>query len=462
MKAPPYRYLSTTWRSQSANKSAAGPLGLASPSSTSCPDRGLPSQLSGSVGSAMIRDIFLIASVLPFVAIGTDSANGISPSLFDHHYITQDLPGNVDWGYGGPASADFDRDGHNDFAFGIRGGNFHWFEYRSKDNWKRHEVGPMRVRTLGGGSLDVDKDGWTDILAGGYWYRNPQNPREEPFEVYRYDDSINSEIHDLVIADMDGDGQKDVVVLGDEEGAFWYQIPSDPKQNANWERHTITMAVLDSQDDIHSGFFPKGIGDLDGDGDADIVLPDRWLANQGNGLDWVKRDLPFGNKGPWGLSARSWIVDLDDDSDNDIVMVDSDQTGCQAAWLESDGGSPPHYDVHRLPKKAKGGRGSFHSLAVADFDDDGDLDIFTVEQEDDSLLPKAKSPRWLIWEQVSGDPVRFKERVILQTRLGGHDALVRDVDADGDLDIVSKIWNRWPKNGNQGREHADYLENTLR
>ena len=35
------------------------------------------------------------------------------------------------------------------------------------------------------------------------------------------------------------------------------------------------------------------------------------------------------------------------------------------------------------------------------------------------------------------------------------------LDHDGDLDIVSKIWNTYPGNGNQGRGHIDYLENLL-
>jgi len=51
--------------------------------------------------------------------------------------------------------------------------------------------------------------------------------------------------------------------------------------------------------------------------------------------------------------------------------------------------------------------------------------------------------------------------VIFDGKLGGHDAMIGDVDGDGDLDIFSKVWNLWPGNANNGMEHADYLENKL-
>jgi hypothetical protein len=410
-----------------------------------------------------------LALLLAGVLTGCDSSGPeatdevtISSDLFEHQYVADDMPGDNSWGYGTPAVGDFDRDGDQDYAFGVRGDSLYWFEFTAANNWVRYTAGPVPVRTLGGNSMDVDGDGWTDIVTGGYWYRNPQNPTEATFKIYNYDDRINSEIHDVVPADINGDGQTDIAVLGDELGAFWYEIPDNPVQDENWTRHTITMAVLEDNEAIHSGFFPKGIDDLDGDGDVDIVLPDRWLENRSAGQEWVEHSLPFGKRGPWGLSSRSWIIDLDGDGDNDIVVADSDQTNSRVAWLENDGSETPSFTAHRLPDEAPGTRGSFHSLAVKDFNGDGDPDIFVVEQEDTSIFPEDATPRWYIWENVSvEDEIQFVERVIFDGRLGGHDAFAVDVDGDGDFDIVSKIWSRWPENANQGREHGDYLENLL-
>ena len=162
------------------------------------------------------------------------------------------------------------------------------------------------------------------------------------------------------------------------------------------------------------------------------------------------------------MSSRSWIDDLDGDGDNDIVIVDCDGQNCGAAWLENLGGKPPRFRTHYLANQAPGTRGSFHALWYADFDLDGDKDIAVVEQEDPSILPQGATPRWYLWERMDGQAVRFVERVILDSRLGGHDIRVGDVDKDGDLDIVSKIWSVWDGNANEGRVHVDFLENLTR
>lgn len=389
----------------------------------------------------------------------------ISEEMFQHHFITTELPTGESkgWGYGTPTLADFDKDGYLDFSFGVREDSIYWFEHRGWDDWQRHTVGSLPVRTLGALSLDVDGDGWTDIVTGGYWYRNPQNPRENNFEMYQYDSRITSEIHDIVVADIDGDGNAEIIALGDREGLFWYKIPDSPRQNRNWPRTIITIDILRDKEAIHGGFSPNGVGDLSGNGYADIVLPDRWLENRDGGSEWVVHDLPFARKrGPWGYSGKSWIVDLNGNGRKDIVMSDGDQKDSQVAWLENKGGQPPEFEAHFLPQTAPGTRGSFHSLAVADFNGNGLLDIFTVEQEDGSIFPEGASPRWYIWENIGekGNP-EFVERVIFDGRLGGHDALIGDVDGSGYPDICAKIWNRWSENANSGREHADCLRNLV-
>ncbi len=387
---------------------------------------------------------------------------GISPALFRHHYIAREMPGrNV--GMGCPSLADFDRDGDLDFAVSNRGDNIlYWFEYRRPDDWKRHVAGHVPSGQLGSVAFDVDRDGLTDVVIGGHWYRNPGNPRQAEFIRYAYDPLIRREIHDMAIADVDGDGARDLVVIGDREGCFWYSIPNDPAGAPAWPRTLITMDVRDDNDDIHSGFAPAGLADLDGDGDTDVVFADRWYENEQRGSRWIRHRFLFGRIGPWGLSSRSWVTDVDGDGDPDIIITDSDGQNSGAAWLENDGGRPPSFRARYFANRAPGTRGSFHSLQLADLDGDGDLDVVVVEQEDPSILPLGAGPRWFVWERTADKPVRFEERVIFDGKLGGHDVLAGDVDGDGDIDLVSKIWRVWPDNGNGGKVHADFFENLTR
>lgn len=387
----------------------------------------------------------------------------IGAALFRHHFIAREMPGN-NVGIGSSALADFDKDGDLDFVALNRGDNkLYLFEQVSKTEWRQHPIGEMSQSQLGSTVLDVDRDGWPDVVVGGFWFRNPGGPAGAAFPRYAYDNRLRAEIHDIVSADIDQDGKLDLVVMGDGEGCFWYRIPENPIADANWPRFTVTLAVRNDQNDIHGGFFPEGIGDLDGDGDPDIFLPGRWLENTANGQQWVEHKILFGRIGPWGLSARSVIRDLDGDGDADIVVTDCDGQNSGIAWLENDGKRPPSFRAVYLANQAPGTRGSFHSLRLADFDGDGDDDILAVEQEDPSILPQGAPPRWFIYENTSKDgKVSFAERVVLDARLGGHDAFAADIDGDGDIDIAAKIWRVWDGNGNGGRVHIDWLENLSR
>jgi hypothetical protein len=222
----------------------------------------------------------------------------------------------------------------------------------------------------------------------------------------------------------------------------------------------ITLAVLDENADIHAGLASGGVGDLDGDGDADVMLTDRWAENREKGARWVEHRLLFGKKGPWGLSSRSWVTDVDGDGDNDVFIVDCDGQNSGVAWIENQDGNMQRHWVHYLANRAPGTRGSFHSLRLADFDLDGDEDVLVVEQEDPKILPQGASPRWFVWENRGG--ADYVERVIFEGGLGGHDVLVGDIDGDGDLDLAGKIWSPWEGNANGGRVHADWLENLRR
>lgn len=375
-----------------------------------------------------------------------------------HAYVATDLP-DGDWDFGTPGLADIDQDGDLDFFVGVSNAAIHWFEYDGeRADWTRHEVGPLDYQQLGSVVLDVDGDGWVDLVTGSAWYRNPQDPRNQPFTRHVYDSGVTSGIHDIVAADVDGDGQPEVVQFRSDHDLAWYDIPADPTQP--WTKHVI--ADEPDTTGIHGGMAPMGFGDLDGDQDVDLVLCQYWFRNDGNGAAWSRHDLPFGRYGtygdgsPYGYSSRSWVADIDGDGDNDIVESDCDMALSTIAWLENTAGDGSAWTSHLLPQSAPGDRGSFHSLAVFDFNGDGRLDIVTADQED--LLPSGAVPRVFLWEDTGGDWV---EHVLADISLGLHDFCIGDVEADGDVDIVAKVWGprSWGGNANGNNEHVGFWEN---
>ncbi len=387
-------------------------------------------------------------SALALVVVASASlAAGLAADgsfTFEHHYIDRDLPGDS---YGQTSLVDVDKDGDLDFITGGKDAqkSVFWFEFRGPDDWVRHVVGTNHPSDVGGTAIDVDGDGWVDHVAGGVWYRNTGKPREEGFERIVFDSALNA-VHDLVAGDLDGDGRVEVVTMSDKNNLRWYRIPKDPRQP--WEKHEIGAGV-------HAGV---AIGDIDGDGDADVARSNAWFENaDGKGTQWAEHPIPFGEpKPPFPLATRCVIVDINKDGHKDLVMTENEIRAGKIAWLENVGGKGRDWKVHALLAADPAPRGAYHSLAVADFDRDEDLDIFTVEME---WIKGAGQPRWFIWENVDGKGAVFRERIIIDNGLGGHEAVVADVDGDGDPDICSKLWHPRKDNANGGRNHADFIEN---
>ena len=377
---------------------------------------------------------------------------------FQHHFIDRDLPvserGSGD--YGLTALVDLDRDGDLDFVLAGRGATpprLYWFEFEKPGTWTKHIVGTNYLSDVGLAGLDVDGDGWLDLVCSGVWYRNTGKPRGGAFERYMFDTN-GAGAHDIIAADMDGDRQMDIVMMGDERTKLnalcWYAIPADPK--STWKRHHIGPPV-------HGAITPNGVGDVDGDGDMDVLRADTWFENKdGKGTGWTAHaNIPMGRKGPFGVCVRTAIADLDGDGKNEIVIADADIVESKVAVFKNTDGKGQKWSKTELPQSFQ--YGSLHALGVADFNDDKRPDIVVSEQEE--LLPAGReNSRFVIWENLG--ECRFGERIILDQKLGGHELQVGDVDGDGDIDICSKPWGPRPWNGNGGKMHVDFLENRQR
>jgi len=364
-----------------------------------------------------------------------------------HFSIDPVLPGSS-WGTGGPALADYDGDGDLDVAISRRNTkSAYWYERISDSLWIQHlmGLGETLENTLGTTPIDVDHDGWMDVVYNGIWFRNPgfmADYPDIPWKSYL----IKAGGHDAATADIDTNGEADILVY-DGNKLAWYNTSNALREN-----------VISSGHHDHGGTAPRGYGDLDGDGDMDVMIPGFWYANPGDGTGtWEEHPWPFipVPRASYGRSTRSWIADIDGDGLNDIVYSHCDTGGSHVYWLRNLGeGKKWQSTMLPDPPTHKGdveGTGSFHSLGVADFNLDGHLDIFAGEQEDpddymesDGLLamkPGGLKERGVIWYSDGGKNPQFETFIIHVDNPGWHDAQLGDVEGDGDMDIISKIWN---------------------
>ncbi len=318
--------------------------------------------------------------------------------------------------------ADFDKDGDQDLVVGASGSTVWWFEYQNADKWIKHILGKNTLTDRGGIAVDVDGDGWFDQVSGGTWYRNPGNTTEEwkRFEngaIFSYDN---------IAGDFNKDGVMEIVALSPQDGLYLYFTGNKPEKK--WKKVSI-------DDGVPGGIAPKGIGDIDGDGDMDIGRSDVWYDNiNGDGSKWtVHRTLGFiQSTGEFARSSRIFVIDMDQDGDMDVVQAESNNPSGRIVWQENKDGKGINWYRHPVASETNQ---DMHSLCVADFDNDGDLDIFSGAGPMTGELYK----RCFIWENIEGTGEKWKPNEVL-FKVECVDAVAADVDSDGDIDICGKTW----------------------
>ena len=325
-----------------------------------------------------------------------------------HFYIDPLMQGDS-WGTGGIGFSDFDRDGDLDVAVSRRNTLLaYWYERKHDSVWIRHVMGSGEglENTLGMTSIDLDQDGWLDVMCSGVWFRNPGNLAENPDAPWE-PVLIDAGGHDEATVDMDGNGVDDLLIF-DGSKLAWYNT-SD----------SIRELVISTGHRDHGGTAPKGFGYINGDRHVDVVIPGIWFENPGKlSGNWKPHAWPFKSipKASYGRSIRSWVADMDGDGKNDIVYSHCDTGGSHVYWVKNRGKGKKWESFQLIdPPTAPGdveGTGSFHSLGVADFNQDGYPDIFAGEQEDpdtymegDGLLamkPRGLKERGVIWYNDGG------------------------------------------------------------
>ncbi len=368
---------------------------------------------------------------------------------FRLHIVDQTLPKGS---YAQTALVDLDNDGRLEYVVGQSHGDIFWYDYQDPDHWTRHLLGTDSPSDVGAVALDVDGDGWMDLVTGGAWYRNSRDP-QVPFSRIVFDPALSA-VHDVTVADIDGDGRPEVLTMSDKNDLRWYKIPDDP--TLPWTSHYIGAPV-------HAGL---SVGDLNGNGKLDVVRTDVWFENPaGRGTAWAEH--PIGPNTPpppdfqphFAFNATySVVCDVNGNGKQDIVFTDAEIPGGQIWWMENLDGQGlawKRHDVYVWDPEQEPRRGAYHSLYVGDLDGDGDFDILSCEME---AVGGECPPRWYVWENVDGRGGDWREHVILDANLGGHAAVVGDVTGNGKLDVIAKPWRPVAYNALGGRMFIGFLE----
>ena len=273
---------------------------------------------------------------------------------------------------------DVNEDGHLDIVTGGKGtdAKIAWLEAPTVDkrdlgSWKFHAIGDVGwVMSLV--ADDMDGDGDTDIvvsdrrkdagLQGARWLENPGAQRD-PSRSWRHHfiGEPNVEAMFLRLHDLDGDGDRDVVVpirVNEAKNTKDGDIP-DPGRNPsrlhwyerldgtgrNWRRHVITYPANVGKS--------KGvaIGDIDGDGRLDIVVSHASAKAPLSGIVWLSyQDSVFDNgwrrheiSGPVGSKYdRLELLDVDGDGDLDVMTTEENSgensIGLGVIWYENPSG----------------------------------------------------------------------------------------------------------------------------
>jgi len=211
----------------------------------------------------------------------------------------------------------------------------------------------------------------------------------------------------VTLGDLDGDNDLDVIV------------PNFGTQDEVWlndgaANFTLQQTLFASGSDQRS--FKGSVGDVDGDGDLDIYMamwtqPNRVWLNNGSATFTDSGQL-LGNGG----SYDSELVDLDGDGDLDAFVGSN---GPNKVWL-NDGLGTFSDSGQNL------GTVNSQNVALGDIDGDGDFDVVTPTR---SPAPFANE----VWfnDGSAGFTAGATFGSIESIRLA-----LGDVDGDGDLDVV--------------------------
>jgi hypothetical protein len=296
---------------------------------------------------------------------------------------------------------DINGDGFADIAIGGRQGPLVWYAYPT---WSKAVIAKGGYKTVDGEMGDVDGDGDLDVIMGGLiWYENPRPGVDPAKKVWSAHKVAKHPTHDVELADLDGDGDLDIVTRDQSE--FGHKAGNKIylwRQNAD---ATWTQKVIDC---------PHGeaitVGDIDKDGDPDIVTGGIWFENTKDIVNGQWNGHRFGD---WHPNATTQVADINGDARPDVVLSPSELGGqfYKLSWFEAPADpKKDNWTEHIIVEPIEC---VIHGLVTADINGDGLIDVVSSEMHQGGdpdevavFLNQANGSAWT------------KQRVALYSRRG--------------------------------------------
>ncbi len=325
-------------------------------------------------------------------------------------------------------AADIDNDGDMDvLSAGGSVNRIAWHENDGNGNFASQQI----ITTTANGACsvfaaDIDGDGDIDVLSASRWddkiawYENTDG--NGVFSNEKIITNQNEKVFSVIAADIDGDGDMDVLSASDlDDKIAWYENMDGNGNFAYQQVLTIAAAGADSVFSV----------DIDGDGDMD-VLSASWYDDKIAWYENTDGNGAFGNQQIITTLAAQvnsiFSADIDGDGDMDIVSASglgvSPFSGSEIAWYENIDGHGTFSNKQIITTLVV----TAISIFVTDIDGDGDMDVVSASKNDNKIA-------W--YENTDGNGAFGNQQVIINTAYLVTSVYAEDLDGDGDMDVLS-------------------------